>query len=451
VTEEMLEALNRPGPRYTSYPTANVFTPAFGPDQFASALERLGATDPAERPLSVYVHLPFCRALCLFCACNTVITRKPGVAARYLDALAVEVQTVARLFGTRRRRVTQLHLGGGTPTYLTPEELERLYEILAAGFDLSSAEELAVEIDPRVTSARHIETLARLGFNRASFGVQDFDENVQRAVNRLQSVEQTRAAIEAARRLGFAGINVDLIYGLPLQRLETFRTTLAEVLAMRPDRIALYSYAHVPWLRPGQTGFERHHVPLPTPGQKLAIFRAAIAAFEQAGYLHLGMDHFALPEDELSRAAGRGALHRNFQGYTVRRAADLLGLGQSAISELAGVYAQNEKDNATYEATVKAGGLATVRGHALTPEDERRRRAILSIMCEGRLEGETARGFEREIASLAPLEARGLVVRTGPQSLRVTPLGRLFVRNIAMAFDAYLPAAPEKAMFSKTV
>ncbi len=456
VTLDLLRALDRPGPRYTSYPTAPVFGPQVGPPEYEAALARLGATDPEERPISLYVHIPFCASLCLFCACNTVITRKPGVAARYLDAIEAEVATVARALGPRRRRVAQLHLGGGTPTYLSPAELERLYAILATAFDLAPDAELAVELDPRVTTQAHLAALARLGFNRASLGVQDFDPDVQRAVNRIQSVEETRDALETARRLGFRGINIDLIYGLPRQRPESFLRTIDEVLRLRPDRVALYGYAHVPWLRPGQRGFERHALPLPSAAERLELFRAGIAAFVAAGYRHLGLDHFALPEDELALALERGALYRNFQGYTVRRAEDLVALGQSAISDVMDLYAQNEKDNAAYEAAARAGRLPTARGHARTPEDERRRRAILSIMCEGRLDAEAARGFPEELAALAPLAARGLLETEPGGSLRVTPLGRLFLRNIAMAFDAYLPKEAETARgaaprFSRTV
>ena len=451
LTRELLEEMNKPGPRYTSYPTAPNFRSDFAAERFAAALARLGETDPESRPLSLYVHLPFCATLCLFCACNTVITKKPGVASRYLDALEGEVRAAARHLGPRRRRVTQLHLGGGTPTYLTADELRRLHAILAASFDIDGAPEKAVELDPRATSPEQLETLAALGFNRCSFGVQDFADDVQRAVNRVQSAGETRALLELARRLGYRGINVDLIYGLPLQRRESFAATIAEVLSQRPDRIALYSYAHVPWMRPGQGGFERHELPMPTPAEKMGLFTTALDAVTEAGYRYIGMDHFALPDDELALALERGTLHRNFQGYTVRRADDLLGLGQSSISDLMGVYAQNEKDNALYEAAGREGRLATVRGYELTADDERRRRAILDIMCRGRLEGEAAIGFEGEIASLAPLEARGLVERPGGSALVVTPLGRLFLRNIAMAFDAYLPAAPAKPMFSKTV
>ncbi len=446
VPTELLREMSVPGPRYTSYPTAPSFAESFGAEAFAGALGRFAATD---RPLSLYVHLPFCRSLCLFCACNVVITRKEGVAARYLDALEREVETAASFLGPRPRRVTQLHLGGGTPTYLTVPELERLHGMLARRFEITG-DEVAIEVDPRVTTREQLEALARLGWNRVSMGVQDFADDVQHAINRVQPVELTRSLVETARGLGYRGINVDLIYGLPLQKLETFARTVEEVVAIHPDRIALYSYAHVPWLRPGQGGFELHKLPMPGPEEKYALFRAAVTEFGRAGYVHLGMDHFALPDDELALALDRGTLHRNFQGYTVRRADDLLGLGVSAISDLAGCYAQNEKELERYEAAARAGRLATVRGYLLSEDDRARRRAIQTIMCGGRLPADLARRFAADVERLAPLERKGLV-RRDPETgeVAVTPLGRVFVRNIAMVFDAYLK--PGEARFSKTV
>jgi oxygen-independent coproporphyrinogen-3 oxidase len=445
---ELLERLSIPGPRYTSYPTANVFHARFGPADYARALRRFGEARPA-RPLSLYVHLPFCRSLCLYCACNVVITRQAGVAARYLDALEREAALVAGAIGARAR-VAQLHLGGGTPTYLTVGELERLCDILEARFDLSAVEEGAVEVDPRVTSREHLATLARRGFNRASFGVQDFDPLVQRAVNRVQSFEDTAALLGAARGLGYESLNVDLIYGLPFQRLEGFRATLARVLELRPDRIAAYAYAHVPWMRRAQASFEAKELPLPAPEEKHALFQLAVETFTRAGYRHLGMDHFALPGDELARAQERGALHRNFQGYTVKRAEDLVGLGVSAISDLAGVYAQNEKELPAYEAAAGEGRLATTRGFELGEEDVRRRRAITALMCGAPLPAGFAEEFAAEIEGLAPLEAAGLV-RRATGALEVTPLGRIFIRNIAMAFDRYLASEAPMPVFSRTV
>lgn len=444
ITPELLARLSKPGPRYTSYPTAVAFHERFGPEDHARALGRLGA---AGQPLSLYVHLPFCRSLCHYCACNVVITKKAGVAGDYLDLLEREADLVSAALGATPR-VSQLHLGGGTPTYLTVEELERLHALLARRFDLSATEEQAVEIDPRVTSREQLAALARLGWNRASFGVQDFDPEVQRAVNRRQTVAQTEALMTAARELGYRGINIDLIYGLPFQREETFARTLDEVLRLRPDRVALYSYAHVPWMRVAQTRFDRRSYPLPGPEEKYALFRAAVRAFLDAGYRHLGMDHFALPEDELAQGLARGTLHRNFQGYTVRRADDLLGLGLSAISDLAGVYAQNEKDLPTWKAAIEAGRLPTSRGFAMSDDDHTRRQLIMALMTGSALPPDLARDYPEEWEALGDLEADGLVVR-GERDLTVTPLGRFFIRNVAMVFDRY--TKPGERAFSRTV
>lgn len=446
VPPELLERLARPGPRYTSYPTAAVFDGSVGPAEHAAALARHGATGA---PVSLYVHLPFCRTLCFYCACNVIITRRPGAAEDYLDLLEREADLVAGALG-RRPRVTQLHLGGGTPTYLTPAELRRLHGLLSARFDLSAAEEMAVEVDPRSTTVEQLETLARLGWNRASFGVQDFDPDVQRAIHRVQSVEQTSALVEAARRLGFRGINVDLIYGLPRQRPETFARTLEAVVGLRPDRLALYSYAHVPWMRPAQARFEREGMRLPGADEKLALLQQAVRAFAAAGYQHLGMDHFALPDDELTLALERGALHRNFQGYTVRRADALVGLGVSAISEVSGVFAQGEKDLPAYAAALEAGRLPVARGRALTADDEARRRVILALMTGGAVPAALLAPFAAERPALDALAQDGLVRWHPGGDLHVTPLGRAFVRNVAMVFDAYLPDRPV-GRFSQTV
>ena len=440
VPAAVLERLSVAGPRYTSYPTANLFDPAFGPERFAAALERFGR-GPGR--LSLYVHVPFCRSLCHYCACNVTVTRRPGAGAEFLSILAREVELAARALG-RKMPVTQLHLGGGTPTFLDPDELRRLHALLAERFDLQRLEEAAVEVDPRATSREQLATLAGLGWNRASFGVQDFDPAVQRAINRLQSVEETRSVVQAARELGFRGINLDLIYGLPFQRLDTFRRTLEEVLALRPDRVALYAYAHVPWMRPAQASFDRRGFPRAGPAERLELLREAVRALGAAGYLHLGMDHFALPDDELALARERGALHRNFQGYTVRRAEGLLGLGPSAISDLAAVYAQNGRDLAEWRAPLEQGRLATVRGWELSHEDELRRDAILAVMTGRALSGEFLAARPEVGARLEPLAADGLV-RFGPDgACEATPAGRFFLRNLAMTLDAYLPEARER-------
>lgn len=430
----LLERLSQPGPRYTSYPTANVFDERYGPADQRRALGLLGASG---RPVSLYVHLPFCRSLCHYCACNVVISRDPTAADRYLDHLEREADLVHAALG-RTPRAVAVHLGGGTPTFLSPAQLERLHAILAARFDLSRAREQAVEVDPRVTTREQLAVLAECGWNRASFGVQDFDPDVQRAINRTQSVEQTAELVAAARELGYRGINVDLIYGLPFQREETFARTLEAVLAIAPDRLALYSYAHLPRLRPAQGRFDRRGYPMPGPTEKYALFRRAVLTFLAAGYLHVGMDHFARPEDELGRALGRGELHRDFQGYTVRAAGDLVALGVSAIGDHAGAYAQNARELDAWRAAIERGELPTARGWWLSEEDLARREAIVALMTGAPLPADFATRYARELAGMDDLVDDGLVERT-PEGIAVTPLGRFFLRNIAMRFDRYLP------------
>lgn len=448
VPRDLLARLSGPGPRYTSYPTANVFDRTIGPTEHRAALERHAAT---KDPISLYVHLPFCKSLCFYCACNVIITRRPRAVPEYLALLEREADLVVAALGASRR-VTHVHLGGGTPTYLSVDELRRLHALLAARFDLSTVEEMSIEVDPRVTSTEQLEALAALGWNRASFGVQDFDPSVQVAINRIQGVAQTAALVAAARAAGFEGINIDLIYGLPLQRVDTFRRTLDAVLAIRPDRAALYSYAHVPWLRPAQTSFQRRGRRLPAPDEKLALFEEGVNAFTAAGYVQLGMDHFSLPTDELAVASAAGTLHRDFQGYTVRRADALVGLGASAISDVGGVYAQSEKDLAPYRAALDAGKLPTARGWARSAEDERRRAAIGALMTRGALPASVLAEFPAERARLGAFERDGLVTFSADGALTATPLGRMFVRNLAMVFDTYLTKQPaERPLFSQTV
>ncbi|MGE0711791.1 MAG: oxygen-independent coproporphyrinogen III oxidase [Planctomycetota bacterium] len=448
IPPELLARLSRPGPRYTSYPTANVFDERTGPAEQAAALARTGASG---RPISLYVHLPFCRSLCHYCACNVVVSQKRGIASSYLDALELEVGLVSAALGARPH-VSQLHLGGGTPTFLDCAELRRLHGILAAAFDLElePGDERAVEVDPRVTTREQLATLAALGWNRASFGVQDMDPDVQLAINRLQPRELTAAVVAHARELGFQGINVDLVYGLPFQTPLTFARTLEAVLELRPDRVALYSYAHVPWMRPAQRRFDTKGYPLPGPEEKFALFRLAVERLEGAGYDHLGMDHFALPSDELARARAAGTLHRNFQGYTVRRADDLIGLGVTSISDHSGVYAQNQKDLTAWEQALGAGRLPTERGWQLSAEDLRRREAIMALMTGAPLPAGFAADYAEELAGMDDLEQDGLVRRSA-EGLEVTALGRFFIRNVAMRFDRYLGTGVGAPTFSRTV
>lgn len=454
-TETLIERYDRPGPRYTSYPTAMEFHPGVGEAAYAERLRRAAARP--DDPLGLYLHLPFCAERCLYCGCNVVITRKRHVAGRYLELLQREIGMVAQRLGGRRR-LRQMHWGGGTPTYLTPAELRALFEAVGRHFEIEGDAELAVEIDPRVTTAEHLETLRRLGFNRLSLGVQDFTREVQERVNRIQSFDDTRALVERARALGFPSINVDLIYGLPLQRPETFRRTLQKVLWLRPERMAVYSYAHVPWMRVQQRRIEASE--LPPPAVKLELIASALDAFRAAGYLAIGMDHFALPEDELGRALADGTLWRNFMGYTVRHAPDLVACGLSGIGDVAGAYVQNERKLSRYQQAVAAGRLPVERGVVRSPEDELRRYAITSLMCTFRLDFadlekrfaiDARRHFAAEIEALRPLADDGLV-RLGEDGIDVEGDGRLFVRNACMVFDAYLQRHPDTVpRFSHTV
>ena len=451
---ELVSRYDRPGPRYTSYPTAPVWRESFGEAEFRAGLGRVAERDG---PLSLYVHVPFCEQLCTYCACNRVIKRDHAVALPYLDGLERELAAVAEALG-RPRRHRQLALGGGTPTYLSAEQLARLCDRLDAHFPPEAGAERSIEVDPRVTRHEQLAALAERGFDRISLGVQDLSNVVQRAIHRVQSIEQTAAVTEAARTLGFGSVNFDLIYGLPFQTPESFEATLREVIALRPDRIALYGYAHVTWVSKQQRGFERKD--LPGPERRLAIFLAAIRRLTEAGYRFLGLDHFARPEDDLARAAELGTLQRNFMGYTTRRSRDLVGFGPSAISELADAYAQSARAPDAWEARVGARGLATERGWRLDEDDLRRKWLIQELMCRGqldpsayevrfreRLETRVPRLAER----LAPFEADGLLAAQDG-IWRVTFLGRLFLRNLAMVFDAHLePAEPGRRRYSRTV
>ena len=451
---DLLGRYNVPGPRYTSYPTAPVWKEGWGSSDYEAILRRSsGSRDPA--PLSLYVHLPFCERLCYFCGCTVVITRNHVVEEAYLAALEREIGWVAGFAG-EGRTVVQFHLGGGTPTYFEPARLRRLSEAVRRRFPFAEDAEVGVEIDPRVTTAQHLETLAELGFNRLSMGVQDFDPRVQRAINRIQPYEATRELVETARGLGFPSVNLDLIFGLPFQTADTFAATIDKVLSIGPDRLAVYSYANVPWLKKHQRVLEPH---LPDEATKFQIFRTALERFTSAGFEYIGMDHFARPDDELARARRDRTLHRNFQGYTTKAGTDLLGLGMSAIGSIGDAYVQNRRELPEYHRAVEAGGAATFRGVRLSPDDLLRRRAIGNLLCHGvliksELEAEFGVVFDEEFSEaldrLAPMERDGLV-EIGPREIRATPLGRVFLRNLAMCFDAYLAESPEKPVFSRTL
>src|ERR1700746_2069164 len=454
VSEEFLARYNRPGPRYTSYPTAPVWNDAFGP----ADLEAVHAeADAAKTPVSLYMHLPFCESLCLFCACNVIIQKDKRVSIPYFDVLKKEIARVGAAV-SREREVVQFHWGGGTPTYSTPAQLEDLFGYTRERFAFSPDAEIGIEVDPRVTSREHLETLRRLGFNRLSMGIQDFHEPVQRAINRIQPYEMTRDLIQAARGLGFDSINVDLIYGLPYQAAETFAHTVDQIMGLAPDRIALFSYAHVPWLKKQQGSFAAH---LPEGMEKFEIFRTGLLKFLDAGYLYIGMDHFAKPGDELAVSQQNRSLPRNFQGYTTKAGADLYGMGITAISGIQDAYAQNYRDIPSWEKAVAERGLATMRGYQLSNEDRLRRAVISRLLChtivvKDEISREFGIDFDEHFAEglrrLEPSRQDGLVLLDRGE-IRATWLGRIFIRNLAMVFDPYLEKQQliAKPLFSKTL
>lgn len=436
-------------PRYTSYPTADRFAPLAGAEPWA-VLARV-------RSLSLYVHIPFCHSLCYFCACNKVITHQYGLASSYLDTLLEE----ARWYRERVPRVPvlQLHLGGGTPTYLSDGDLRRLVDGLAKVFELRRGDdvEYSVEADPRSLEPETLATLRELGFNRLSLGVQDFDDDVQRAINRICTADQVAAVTGRARELGFRSISYDLIYGLPRQSLAIMQRTVAEVVRQRPDRIALYHYAHLPERFRAQRLIDTDS--MPAPAEKIAMQLAAVRALEGAGYEFLGMDHFALPGDALARAAREGRLERNFQGYTVMPADALVGLGASAISYSGDGYWQNQHRLKDYVSAVTAAGSAACRGRVLTADDRMRQRLIMELMCrlqidkvqwQQRLGAPFDTFFRCELARLQPMVDDGLV-RQDSGRLWITPRGRWFTRNVAAAFDAHLHRAAEPPRYSNVL
>ena len=456
ITPELIQRFDVSGPRYTSYPTADRFVEAFGEDDYLQALRQRGVgSTPATQPLSLYVHLPFCESLCYYCACNKIITKHHERAAPYLGYVERELDLHVRHLGGAGQPVSQLHFGGGTPTFLNDAELTGLMDMLRQRFAFAPKGEYSIEIDPRTISAERLQVIRELGFNRLSFGVQDFDPEVQKAVHRVQPAEQVFALVAAARRIGFDSINVDLIYGLPKQTPESFDRTLAQVAELRPDRIALYAYAHLP----ARVKSQRHirTADIPVASHKIAMLSHSIAMFEQAGYVYIGMDHFALPGDSLAVAKRQGRLHRNFQGYSTQPDCDLISLGNSAIGKVGATYSQNAKDLLQYQDMLDHGHLPIVRGVALSRDDVLRRAVINAIMCQGRVQFESIEAahlidfrsaFAPELARLRALHDDGLV-HLSADAIEVTQLGWFFVRGIAMVFDSYLQAQESRAQFSK--
>ena len=447
---ELLRKYNVPGPRYTSYPTVPYWERTPTEAEWIDALRAQLVTSPGA---AVYVHIPFCRSLCTYCGCNVRITRNRAIALPYLETILTEWRMYLERLRIESLPVAEIHLGGGTPTFLTPEELRFLIEGLLANSAIHGAAEFSVEADPRVTTREQLATLSALGFRRLSLGIQDFDPRVQAIVNRVQSEEQVRVLTEAARELGFNSVNYDLIYGLPLQTLASIEQTLGAVERLRPDRIAFYGYAHVPWIKPSQRRFTE--ADLPQGEAKRVLYERGREMLEKAGYREIGMDHFSLETDSLWQAVTAGTLHRNFMGYTSRHVAPLIGLGVSAIGDAWTAFAQNEKAIEPYEQRVERGELPILRGHVLDAEDLELRRLILDLMTRFHAEWSEA-GSDGGYLDSIPERLRELVadelVTLDEHGCAVTEQGRAFIRNVCMAFDARLARkAPETQLFSRTI
>jgi oxygen-independent coproporphyrinogen-3 oxidase len=454
VTPDLLIRHDKPGPRYTSYPTAPEWRDGFGVPDYHKAL-----ADAASRPdeaLSVYFHIPFCHERCIYCGCNVVVTEKEGVADTYLRYLDKELSLAAKELKDRRT-VMQMHWGGGTPTYLDCDQIERLVGIFKKYFTFGEGAEVALEVDPRVTTHEQIVKLRELGFNRVSMGVQDLDAKVQEAITRNQTELETQTVYDQCRAAGFEGINFDLVYGLPYQKDDSWRRTVESVIDMRPDRLAVYSYAHVPWIRPHQKWIPQDSLPL--GNEKYELFAAARDLFTKAGYQAIGMDHFALPDDELAVAMNERRLHRNFMGYSVVPAAEMIGFGTSSIGEIGGCYAQNHVKLSKYYAALDKDELPTARGFELSNDDMIRRWLIRRLMCDFYLDTNQLESkfgvkydeyFAQEEADLGEFYDTNFVKREGDH-IEVLPLGQVFIRNVAMVFDAYLRKPEGHKKFSRTV
>ena len=455
ITLEMLEKYDVAGPRYTSYPTADRFVDAFGVDDYQQALDKRRVGGMA-LPLSIYVHVPFCESLCFYCACNKIITKRHERGTEYLEYLRREIDLHVAHLG-KGQTISQLHLGGGSPTFFNDEELTQLMDMIKRNFVLAPHGEYSIEIDPRTVDEKRLAHLAGLGFNRLSFGVQDFDAEVQKAVHRIQPAEQVFDLVGTARSLGFDSVNVDLIYGLPKQTPTSFARTLQQVATLKPERIALYAYAHLPQRFKPQRKI--HTEDLPIAADKIEMLSIAISTFLSAGYVYVGMDHFALPTDPLAIAKRQGRLHRNFQGYSTQPDCDLIALGVSAIGRVGTTYSQNAKTLDEYYDHINQGKLPVVKGLALSSDDLVRRAVIMALMCQGELQFEALelaymidfkQYFASELTSLKALEKEGLVV-VDDTSIQVTSRGWFFVRGVAMHFDRYLQTDQNRARFSKII
>lgn len=451
LSSDLIRKYNQPVPRYTSYPTALKFKSA---EDHAGRSALLADLEDAVGPLSLYVHVPYCRSLCWFCGCAKIISTNTDLADAYLDHLEIEVKLYAQLIRANRR-VVQLHFGGGTPNFLSPDQIRRLSAILRGSFVFDESPEISVELDPRTLSQAQVTAFRQLGVNRASIGVQDVNFQVQEAIHRIQPTEMNRRTIAWLLEAGISSVNVDLIYGLPHQTEDSFKQTLSEVLTYDPDRLAVFSYAHVPWSKPAQKILERS--PLPTADSKIEILIQTVEALTSSGYAHVGMDHFAKHEDPMVKAQQAKTLQRNFQGYSLHANVDICAFGMSAISQSQNAFRQNHKDLDTYYSMLKAGHLPLEKGYLMTRDDQVRREVIMRLMCDMGLDFSargTANGidfadyFGREVESLKELVADGLV-EFRPGGLSVTGLGRLLIRNVASRFDAYMGEAAQG--FSKAI
>jgi oxygen-independent coproporphyrinogen III oxidase len=453
---ELLKKFNQPGPRYTSYPTAPVFSPEFTAADFEREIIETNKAD-ATAPLSLYFHFPYCDTLCYFCGCNMMVTQKREHIAEYNRYLKKEIDRIVPLI-SKNRKVEQLHWGGGTPTYLYPEEIRDIGGYIKDRFDFSDTIEASVEIDPRGLTREHMEALREVGFNRTSFGVQDFNLKVQEAVNRIQSEEITRQTVDWARELGYKSINLDLIYGLPHQTLESFADTVEKVIEISPNRIAVFNYAHVPWLKKHQVLIKAED--LPTPDERLQILKMTIEKLTAAGYEYIGMDHFAKPSDELAVAQKNRTLYRNFQGYSTKAGCDVYAFGLSAISQFQNIYAQNLKNLRDYYKRIDANEPATNVGYRMTFDDHVRKETINQLMCHLEIDKRAVEAkfninfeeyFAADIPKLDRFISEGLL-ENNADKIAVKGAGILIIRNVAMCFDAYLEKMmKEKPVFSKTV
>lgn len=454
---ELIKRYDRKGPRYTSYPTAVEFSPEFSAEDYKfQAAESNQHLIP--KPLSLYFHIPFCHSLCYYCGCTKKITNHPEEAEVYLAALRKEIEWQGQLFD-RDRPVTQLHFGGGTPTFLTDQQLRELLQHTARYFSMydSAGAEWSIEIDPRTMDASRIKALAEMGFNRLSMGVQDFEPRVQKAVNRVQSVEETQVLIDAAREHSFRSVSIDLIYGLPLQTKSSFKRTLKTITKMRPDRISVYNYAHLPERFKAQRLIDEKDIP--TPDDKLQLLGLSIERLTEAGYVYIGMDHFALPDDDLVIARENGTLQRNFQGYSTCAQCDLVGLGVSSIGQVRDCFSQNQKILPEYYRVIESGELPVERGLMIKDEDWLRNDIIQKIMCHGVVRFDDYKYsysidfkqfFAQELKNLWPMQKDGLLL-ISDDKLTVTEAGRMFLRSIAMEFDEYLSKDSNKQRFSKVI